>query len=129
MVETARIIFVSFVSRITKEGENEEIGTLEAVTKIQDCPVTDEELLEIKKMYADYAGEKIFAGAEIKEIKAGGAFSIEIPLKLKKRCRWKAWFRKYGTYSINFLLRLKEWRLKIPNAIVGPMHDCHNQEE
>lgn len=57
MVETTRPIFVSFASRITKEGENGEIGTLEVFTQIQDCPVTDEELLEIKKIQEEAAGK------------------------------------------------------------------------
>lgn len=57
MVETTRPIFVSFASRITKEGENGETGTLEVFTQIQDCPVTDEELLEIKKIQEEAAGK------------------------------------------------------------------------
>lgn len=57
MVETTKPIFVSFASRITKEGENGETGTLEVFTQIQDCPVTDEELLEIKKIQEEAAGK------------------------------------------------------------------------
>lgn len=57
MVETTRPIFVSFASRITKEGKNGETGTLEVFTQIQDCPVTDEELLEIKKIQEEAAGK------------------------------------------------------------------------
>ena len=36
------------------------MGTLEVFTQIQDCPVTDEELLEIKRIQAQ-AAEKIDA--------------------------------------------------------------------
>ena len=57
MVETTRPMFVSFASTITKEGENGETGTLEVFTQIQDCPVTDEELLEIKKIQEEAAGK------------------------------------------------------------------------
>lgn len=60
MVETTRPMFVSFASRIRKEGENGETGELEVFTQIQDCPVTDEELLEIKKIQEE-AAEKIDA--------------------------------------------------------------------
>ena len=57
MVETTKPIFVSFASKITKEGENGETGTLEVFTQIQDCPVTNEELLEIKKIQEEAAGK------------------------------------------------------------------------
>ena len=61
MVETSRPLFISFASKITREGENgEPVGTLEVFTQIQDCPVTDEELLEIKRIQAE-AAEKIDA--------------------------------------------------------------------
>lgn len=61
MVETLRPLFISFSSKITKEGEDgEPLGTLEVFTQIQDCPVTDEELLEIKRIQAE-AAEKIDA--------------------------------------------------------------------
>ena len=61
MVETSRPLFISFASKITREGENgEPVGTLEVFTQIQDCPVTDEELLEIKRIQAQ-AAEKIDA--------------------------------------------------------------------
>lgn len=57
MVEMTRPLFVSFVSTITKEGENGETGTLEVFTQIQDCPVTDEELLEIKRIQEEAAAK------------------------------------------------------------------------
>ena len=61
MVETLRPLFISFSSKITKEGEDgEPLGTPEVFTQIQDCPVTDEELLEIKRIQAE-AAEKIDA--------------------------------------------------------------------
>lgn len=59
MVEATRPLFISFSSEITKENENgEDIGTLEVFTQIQDCQVTNEELLEIKKIQEE-AAEKI----------------------------------------------------------------------
>ena len=69
MVETLRPLFISFASKITREGENgEPVGTLEVFTQIQDCPVTDEELLEIKRIQAE-AAEKIDALFRKKEVR------------------------------------------------------------
>lgn len=58
MIESIRPVFISFSNKITKEDENGEVGTFEIFAQIHNYPVTDEELLEIKRIQEE-AIEKI----------------------------------------------------------------------
>lgn len=58
MVEMTRPLFVSFASKVVKEDTSGEKGTIEVFTQIQDCQVTDSELLEIRKIQ-EAAAEQI----------------------------------------------------------------------
>lgn len=58
MIETTRPAFISFSNKIIKEDENGEAGTFEIFVQIHNYPVTEEELLEIKKIQKE-AIEKV----------------------------------------------------------------------